>query len=239
MKASKKYGCVLVISDLHIPYHHPQSFDFLKAIKKKYKDIDLVVNIGDELDQHGLSFHDTDPDLPSSGDELSISKRYIKELERMFPEMILLHSNHSSLIYRRALKHGMPKAYLKSYNDFLDVGKGWEWVDGLNIKLSSGQECFFTHGISADGLKLAMQYGKHVTQGHFHSKFNIQYFSNPDNLVWSMQVGCLTNQKHMAFNYSRQFRLRFIIGCGMIINGWPVLIPMLLDRDGKWIGELV
>ena len=154
----------------------------------------------------------------------------------MFPEMILLHSNHSSLIYRRALKHSMPKAYLKSYNDFLEVGKGWEWVDDLNIKLSSGQECFFTHGISADGLKLAMQYGKHVTQGHFHSKFNIQYFSNPDNLVWSMQVGCLTNQKHMAFNYSRQFRLRFIIGCGMIINGWPVLIPMLLDRDGKWIG---
>ena len=40
----------------------------------------------------------------------------------MFPEMILLHSNHSSLIYRRALKHGMPKAYLKSYNDFLEVG---------------------------------------------------------------------------------------------------------------------
>ena len=63
MNRSKKHECVLVISDLHIPYHHPQSFDFLKAIKKKYKDIDLVVNIGDELDQHGLSFHDTDPDL--------------------------------------------------------------------------------------------------------------------------------------------------------------------------------
>jgi len=153
--------------------------------------------------------------------------------------MVLLHSNHSSLIYRRALKHGMPKAYLKSYNDFLNVGPGWEWVEDLNIKLSNGQECFMTHGISADGLKLAMQYGKHVVQGHFHSKFNIQYFSNPDNLVWSMQVGCLTNQKHMAFNYSRQFRLRFIIGCGLIIRGWPTLIPMCLDHNGKWIGELV
>ena len=167
MNRSKKHECVLVISDLHIPYHHPQSFDFLKAIKKKYKDIDLVVNIGDELDQHGLSFHDTDPDLSSPGDELTISKKYIKELEKMYPEMILLHSNHSSLIYRRALKHGMPKAYLKSYNDFLDVGPGWEWVDDLNIKLSNGQECFMTHGISADGLKLAMQYGKHVVQDKY------------------------------------------------------------------------
>ena len=84
MKASKKYECVLVISDLYIPYHHPQSFDFLKAIKK-YKDIDLCVNIGDELDQHGLS----EQIRFASGDELTISKRYIKELEKMYPEMVL------------------------------------------------------------------------------------------------------------------------------------------------------
>ena len=67
MNRSKKHECVLVISDLHIPYHHPQSFDFLKAIKKKYKELYLVVNIGDELDQDGLSFHDTDLDFSLPG----------------------------------------------------------------------------------------------------------------------------------------------------------------------------
>ena len=45
------YKSVLVISDLHIPYHHPDAFKFLAALKKKYKP-DLVVNIGDEIDQH-------------------------------------------------------------------------------------------------------------------------------------------------------------------------------------------
>ena len=135
--------------------------------------------------------------------------------------MTLIHSNHSSLIFRRALKHGMPKAYLKNYNEFLGVGKGWNWVEDLNLELSDGSECFFTHGISADGLKLAMQYGKNTCQGHFHSKFQIQYFSNPDALVWSMQVGCLANMKHMAFNYARTFRLRFILGIGVIISGQP------------------
>jgi predicted phosphodiesterase len=44
-----KYKSVLVISDLHIPYHHPQAFDFLQALKTKYKP-DHIVNIGDELD---------------------------------------------------------------------------------------------------------------------------------------------------------------------------------------------
>jgi len=69
--------CVLVISDLHIPYHHKDSFAFLKEIKKQFK-IDFVVNIGDLLDFHAISFHETNPDLPSAGDELTLAKNYIK-----------------------------------------------------------------------------------------------------------------------------------------------------------------
>ena len=92
-----KHESVLVISDLHIPYHHQSSFDFLQAVKKKYKP-DLVVNIGDELDQHAISMHDSDPDLPSAGDELKLSKAYIKDLEKIFPQRTLVDSNHSSLV---------------------------------------------------------------------------------------------------------------------------------------------
>ncbi len=75
--------CILVISDQHIPYHHPQMMDFLKALKKKYKPT-RIVNIGDELDHHALSFHDSDSDLPSAGDELRISIPIIQELKRYF-----------------------------------------------------------------------------------------------------------------------------------------------------------
>ena len=77
-----RYNCILVISDMHIPYEHQDSFDFLTAIKKKY-DIDRVVNIGDELDCHALSFHDADPDLYSSGHELEEAKIHIRKLEKI------------------------------------------------------------------------------------------------------------------------------------------------------------
>lgn len=224
---------VLVISDLHIPYHHQDAFDFLKALKKKYKP-DLVVNIGDELDHHAISMHEHNPDLMSAGDELKHSKEYVRELEKIFPEMTLVHSNHSSLVYRRALKYGLPKDYLKSYNEFLGVGNGWKWVDDYTITLSDGSRCFFTHGISADVLKVAAQYGMNTVQGHFHTKFSIGYFSNPDALIWGMQVGCLINQKSMAFDYAKNFKSRFIVGCGMIIDGQPKLMPMVLDKDGRW-----
>ena len=224
---------VLVISDLHIPYHHQDAFEFLKALKKKYKP-DLIVNIGDELDHHAISMHEHNPDLMSAGDELKQSKEYVRDLEKIFPEMTLVHSNHSSLVYRRALKYGLPKDYLKSYNEFLGVGDGWKWVDDLTVTLSDNSRCFFTHGMSADVLKVAQQYGMNTVQGHYHTKFCIGYYSNPDALVWGMQVGCLINQKYMAFDYAKNFKSRFIVGCGMIIDGQPKLMPMVLDKDGRW-----
>ena len=51
---------ILVISDQHAPYHHIDTLDFLAEIKKKYKP-DTVVNIGDEMDWHSISFHDSHP----------------------------------------------------------------------------------------------------------------------------------------------------------------------------------
>ena len=78
--------CILVISDQHIPYQHPQMLDFLKGIKRKYKPT-RIINIGDELDHHALSFHDSDSDLPSAGDEHRLALKTIKEMEQLFPKM--------------------------------------------------------------------------------------------------------------------------------------------------------
>ncbi len=142
------------------------------------------------------------------------------------------------MIYRRALKHGLPKAYLKDYGDFLETKK-WKWVDDLTLTMSNGQRCFFTHGRSADVLKVSQTMGMNTVQGHYHTKFVISYWANPDNIFWAMNVGCLIDQKSMAFSYAKNFRTRFIIGCGIILNGIPRLLPMVLNNKGRWIGKIV
>ena len=229
----------MVIGDMHIPYHHKSSMAFLRALKKKYKGFDLVVNIGDELDQHAISMHDSDPDLPSAGDELVLAKKHVKELEKIFPDMTLVDSNHSSLVYRRALKYGLPKAYLKHYNEFLGVSPTrWKWVQDLTVTLNDGSRCFFTHGMSANVLQIAQKYGMHTVQGHYHSKASIQYFSNPDKLVWGAQTGCLTNQDSLAFSYAKNFKDRFIMSSLVIVDGQPRIHPMVI-KNGKWIGKIV
>ena len=228
---------ILVISDMHLPYQHKDSIKFLKEIKKEFKP-DTTISIGDLLDQHALSFHDSSPELYSAGHELDKAKEYVKELENIFPKLIEVDSNHSSMIYRRALKHGLPRAYLKDYGDFLETKK-WKWVDDLTLTMSNGQRCFFTHGRSADVLKVSQTMGMSAVQGHYHTKFVISWWANPDNLFFGMNVGCLIDQKSMAFNYAKNFRTRFIIGCGIIIDGIPRLLPMVLNKKGDWIGKIV
>jgi len=229
--------CVLVISDLHIPYHHKDSFDFLREIKKQFKP-DFVVNIGDLLDFHAISFHEHNPDLPSIGDELTVSKNYIKELESIFPNVTEVHSNHSSLVYRRAIKYGMSAQFLRPYGEFLGTKK-WQWVDDLKLQMCNGKSVYFTHGRSADVLKVSQTMAMNCVQGHYHTKFSIGYWANPDDLYWGMQVGCLINQKSMAFSYAKNFSTRFVLGCGIIIEGMPRLLPMVLDDDGNWIETIV
>lgn len=231
------YKRILVISDLHIPYHHKDAFKFLKAIKKEFKP-DTIINIGDSIDFHNINLHQSSPDLPNAGDELKITREYIKELESIFPVVTEVDSNHSSLVYRRAFKYGLSREFMRDYGDFLGTKK-WKWVDDLTITMSNGQRCFFTHGKSAEVIKTSQAYSMNTVQGHYHTKFTISYWANPDNIFWAMNVGCLINQKSMAFDYAKNFRTRFIVGCGIILNGIPRLLPMVLNKDGRWIGKIL
>ena len=135
---------ILVISDLHIPYLHQDAFKFLKAIKKEFKP-DTIINIGDSIDFHNISMHQSSPDLPNAGDELRITREYIKELESIFPVVTEVDSNHSSLVYRRAFKYGLSREFMRDYGDFLGTKK-WKWIDDLTLTMSNGQRCYFTHG---------------------------------------------------------------------------------------------
>ena len=228
---------ILIISDTHVPYHHPDLIPFLKDLKEIYKP-DRVIHIGDEVDKHAMSFHDSDPALPSAGDELKQSLPIIKQIEELFPKMDLLDSNHGSLVYRRALKHGIPKAYLRDYNEFLKVGKGWKWHDDLTIQTSNGP-VYFCHGKVADVLKLAQSMGMSCVQGHYHSSYNIKYYGNSLGLYYGLQVGCLVDKDSLAFRYNKTQRARPIIGCAGIFNGLPKLIPMVLNKNGRWIKKVI
>ena len=228
---------VLIISDTHFPYQHPDTIAFLTAIKKKHKP-DRVVHIGDEIDGHAISFHPSDPDLASPGDELALAIQRLQPLYRLFPKVDVVESNHGSLVYRKGKVHGIPRFVFKSYREVIQAPKGWRWHFDLTLKMSNGNDVYFCHGKSSQPGKLSQSMGMSTVQGHFHEQFSINYWANPNGLYFDMKVGCLIHDDSLAFSYNNTNLKRPLIGTGIIIDGHPVLIPMVLDKKGRWTGKL-
>tara|TARA_R110002050_G_scaffold115081_4_gene231082 strand:- start:839 stop:1834 length:996 start_codon:yes stop_codon:yes gene_type:complete len=230
---------ILIIPDQHAPYHHVDALDFLAAVAAKIRPT-RVVNLGDETDGHALSMHDSDPNLDSAGVELMKARKFIGALERMFPVMDVCHSNHGSLVYRRAFKSGIPTEYIKSYREILFTnggGKGWDWKDKHRITLPNGEDVIFQHQSAGDTLNNAAHERASIVEGHEHGKFEIQYRSSTTALYWSLISGCLIDPKALAFAYGKLFPKKPLLGCSVIIDSIPRLIPMEL-HNGRWTGNL-
>lgn len=231
-----KNKTVLAIPDIHFPAHHPDTFKFLSAIKKKYKPNEIVC-LGDEIDAAALGEWDKDPDQPGAADELNQAKKLLKVLYQIFPVVKVCTSNHTSRIYRKAFKAGLPKSCLKTYNEILEAPKTWVWADYWDI-----DGILYEHGEGYSGqqgaLKAATQNMQCTVIGHLHSYAGIQYYANAKHLIWGFNAGCLIDRSNPAFNYGKHIKAKPIIGIGLIENGIPRFIPMTLSKAGRWTGKL-
>lgn len=227
---------VLVIADLHFPYHHKDALDFLAALAKRYQP-DRVINIGDEADLHSVSYHEHNPDLPAPGDEYKAAKRYMSALYSMFPKLDLLDSNHGSLYNRRRITAGLPEVIFKPMDEIWGT-PGWKWHADLRIKLSSGEHCYFHHGKSADVLKVSQAYGMSAVQGHYHELCGVQYWGAPGGLHFGAQTGALVDWHSMAMAYAKNNLKRPVLGSLIILDGLAFTVPMVLNSRGRWIKQL-
>ena len=241
MKLKRDYrkDVILCIPDLHIPYEHPDALYFIEEVMNEY-DPSLTINLGDMLDFHNISFHDSDPDLYNAGAELERAQAVIYDWERLIPKQYIVGSNHGDLPIRKFLNAGLPREFLKSYNDIYGVGKGWKFVQDLTIETPSKHlpDMYIAHGIRKNALQVAQQRGQRFICGHYHENFEVAYAGNPNSLIWAVMSGCLIDKKSLAFNYNKLNLNRPVLGCTVILNGVPFLIPMILDKKGRWIGEI-
>jgi len=217
---------ILLIPDLHMPYHHKKTFEFIDYLLDKYNPT-MVICTGDEVDSHSLSFHSSDPDLHNSGGELEAAQAYISKLHEYIPTMHLLHSNHGSMVYRKAKENGISRHYFKPYNEVLGT-PNWTWHMDLTIELPNKQLVYCHHGKSANVLRLSQTMGMCAVQGHYHEQAGISYWSNPNQLMWGMQLGCLIDRKSLAFAYNNVNLKRPVLSAGVIIDSVPHIEPMSL-----------
>jgi hypothetical protein len=222
---------------MHMPFCHPDTWAFLKAIKKKYKP-DRVICLGDEVDFHALSYHESNVNLDSAGPELEKSIRFLHPIYKLFPKVDLLESNHGSLVYRKAQSAGIPRKALRTYRETLEAPGGWSWHFDLRVRMSNGQHLYLHHGKSAKAGALSIHEGCSSAQGHYHTKFHVTYRRNSQGLYWDLHCGYLGHHDSLAFAYDKSNIPKGIVGAAVILNGQPRLLPMVLDKRGRWNGTL-
>lgn len=242
----RKYKSTLIISDTHFPFHHKDTFIFLKKLKQELaptnsdlKDL-LVIHIGDEICGHAWSFHTSEVDADGPNMEFQKALLAMKELYKIFPEVHVMHSNHGSLHQRKKKEGQIPDAFMRSYKDAYEAPTDWHWHPTFRQVMPNGEEVMFAHGMGADAYKNAIDLGISFVQGHFHSRLEAKQSFSPfhGKNIFGMTVGCLIDDSAYTFRYNKTTASRPKIGCGLIVNSSPVLVPMLLGKDGRWLKKL-
>ena len=159
---------VLVIGDLHEPFCLDGYLEHCVKIYKKYN-CNKVVFIGDEIDAHFSSFHTVDPDGMGGGDELNLAIKKIARWVKAFPVATVTVGNHTRIVARKAFEAGIPKAWIKSYNEVLGA-PNWDFVDSIII-----DDVLYQHGEGGTARTKMRKELISTVQGHLHTSGYIDF----------------------------------------------------------------
>lgn len=217
---------VLVIGDTHVPFEREGYLEFCRQTQEKFN-CGTVVHIGDVVDNHFSSFHETNPDGLSAGNELDVALEALKAWNQVFPKAKACFGNHDLLIERQAFSAGVSRRWIRDFNEVLGL-PGWEFDLEHEI-----EGVIYTHGTGTSGengaYNKALNRRKSIVSGHLHTIANVKWNVSETDRIFSMQVGCGINDKAYAFEYAKGIAKKSIISCGVVLAGeLPIVIPMNL-----------
>lgn len=221
VKYSKSGKNVLVIGDLHEPFCLNGYLEHCIETYNKYK-CNEVVFIGDIIDNHASSYHETDPDGHSAGQELKMAIQRIKQWYEAFPKATVIIGNHDRLIMRKAYSSGLSKMWIKDYAEVLGT-PGWNFTESIEI-----DDVLYIHGEGGTARARVRRDLQSVVQGHLHSQAYIDWCVGAKFKLFGMQVGCGIDHKSYAMAYGKEGP-KPAIACGVILQGEiPINIMMNL-----------
>ena len=211
---------VLVIGDLHQPFTLKGYLEHCIEIYKRYK-CNRVVLIGDVVDSHYSSYHETDPDGMGGGDELDLAIKKLSRWYKAFPKADVTIGNHCRIIMRKAFTGGIPKKWIKNYADVLET-PNWNFVTSVEI-----DDVLYIHGEGGTARTKCKKDLQSVVQGHLHTQAYADYFVGNKRRIFGCQVGCGIDHESYAMAYAKAGS-KPAIGCAVIINGTTAINELMI-----------
>lgn len=216
---------VLVVGDQHEPFSVDGYAEFCHSVGKRFN-CDTVVMIGDFVDQHAISFWDSDPDGMSAGLEAKEARKALQKWYTLFPDAYVCVGNHDDRIYRQAFKTGLPREYIRSMEEI------WDMPDGWRVAMSFvSNDVIYEHGVTGGthaAYNRAVKMGSSIVQGHTHITPGTQWLSNHKKSWFGLNVGCGIDSSSYSMAYGRQFSGEITLGCGVVLDNGklPIFVPM-------------
>lgn len=210
---------ILVIGDLHEPFCLDDYLGFCVETYREHN-CNQVIFIGDLIDSHHSSFHETDPDGLGGKDELELAIDRLQRWVDVFPVADVTIGNHDRIISRKAFSGGIPKAWIKTFNEVLGA-PDWTFCDRVvydNVQ--------FLHGEGGTARSKARSDMQSSVQGHLHTQCYTEWYVGQNFKVFGTQIGCGIDFDRYAFNYAKRGK-KPAIGCAVVIGGHTVINKLM------------
>jgi len=201
---------VLVIGDLHTPFEKEGYLEFCIEQFHKYKCTEVVF-IGDIIDNHYSSYHETDTEGHGGSRELDLAIERIGEWYKAFPKATVIIGNHDRIIMRKAQSSAIPQKWIKEFKEVLNT-PGWEFKDRHIIG-----KVQYIHGEGGTARTKALSSMMSTVQGHIHTEAYTWYHVGDGMKIFGTQVGCGVDWDSYAMAYAKRFK-KPAIGCAVILN---------------------
>lgn len=205
---------------MHEPFCLKKYRRFVKSQQKKWN-TNKTIFIGDLIDSHYSSYHETDPDGLSGGDELEQSIKRIAKWYKDFPKATVIIGNHDRIVMRKAKTGNIPKAWIKSYKEVLKV-PGWDFVERIEI-----DDVQYIHGEGGVANTKAQSDMMSTVQGHLHTKCSTTHLVGKKYRIFATQTGCGIDHDSYAMSYCKYGR-KPAIGCVVVLDSGQLPINCLM-----------
>jgi len=211
-KSIKTEKRVLIIGDLHEPFCLDGYLSFCKKIYAE-NNCNKVVFIGDVIDNHYSSYHESDADGFGGKTELDFAINKLRQWYRAFPDAFVTLGNHDRIIIRKAQSSNIPSQWIKEFSEVLET-PNWKFVTEVFI-----DGVRYVHGDKSGKPKTAAKRDMVSTvSGHYHTDMYVEWFFGKTRAIFGMATGCGINSKSYAMGYMQGGK-KEAIGVGIVVGG--------------------
>ncbi len=223
------YQRAVILGDIHFPFEDAHALQLATDYIKRTKP-DLVVQIGDLVDNHAFSRFYKSMDILPPRAELERAGRKAQRLWLLIrhyvpkAKLVQVLGNHDlerlekNVLMKAPELHSLVMAEARRYFDFPGVTTLRSYRDSYATQIQ-GEKVTFHHGKFSTTRAHIIEWNSNMVIGHLHTGELVHGYGK-----WALNCGYLANQAARVFDYRATTVNKWQVGIGVVDGDGPRFI---------------